>query len=383
MITLGGWLFADLLLGLSMLFLVANTVGAPPPEPTPTPLPDYLATAEAQIAQSDQEAQQTFEALQGQLTDAEAAAQATEEAVQAQSQAAQTQEAVAQATEDAEATREALTANERATMDAQATEDAVVAQATIEALSTEQALNQSSQEELSSELATTVAQATEVASQVEAQGTEQAELDARITAQGTEQAQLQAQATENAESGVNAQGTTVALQNQIATSEASLATTEAQSAQAQANAESAQATSDAAENQLLQAQEQVQLNSLNPNAVPVTIQVNLSGVISGDDDALEDAREELGNVLNPYLEAESCRLGFVLISSRAPDIGQGIQLSNRIAVMIEEDFTEILPEPADGGEPVLASESIALPGTAPTGEVELLLFLSSGCQIDG
>ena len=35
MITLGGWLFADLLLGLSMLFLVANTVGAPPPEPTP------------------------------------------------------------------------------------------------------------------------------------------------------------------------------------------------------------------------------------------------------------------------------------------------------------------------------------------------------------
>jgi hypothetical protein len=348
MITLGGWLFADLLLGLSMIFLVANTVGAPPPEPTPTPLPNYEATAEAQIAQADVEAQQTFEALQGQLEDAETAAQATEDAL---------------------ATREAMSASERATMDAQATEDAVVAQATIEALSTEQAASQQGQDELNAQLATTVAEATNVAAQVEAQG--------------TEQAQLQAQATENAESGVNAQGTTVALENQIATNEAALATNEAEAVQAQANAESAQATSDAAENELLQAQEQVQLNSLNPNAVPETIQVDLNGVISGDEDALDDARDALGDVLAPYLEAESCRLGFVLISSRAPDIGQGIQLSDRIGVMIEEDFTELLPEPANGNEPALASESIALPGTAPTGEVQLLLFLSSGCQIEG
>ncbi|HLU35975.1 MAG TPA: hypothetical protein VKZ61_09395 [Thermomicrobiales bacterium] len=334
MITLGGWLFADLLLGLSMLFLVANTVGAPPPEPTPTPLPNYEATAEAQIAQADVEAQQTVEAIQAQLEDAEAAAQATE---------------------DARATREAMSASERATMDAEATEQAVVAQATIEALSTEQAESQSSREELDNELATTVAEATNVAAQVEAQA--------------TEQAALQAQATENAESGVNAQGTSAALENQVATS--------------QAQVEEAQATSDAAQNELLQAQEQVQLNSLNPNAIPVTIQVDLEGVISGDDEALEDAREELGVVLDPFLEAESCRLGFVLISSRSPDIGQGIQLSDRIATMIEEDYTAILPDAADGGDPALASESIALPGTTPTGEVQLLLFMSSGCQVEG
>jgi len=39
-----GWLFADLLLALAMLFLAANTIGikpppAPPSTPTPTPLP--------------------------------------------------------------------------------------------------------------------------------------------------------------------------------------------------------------------------------------------------------------------------------------------------------------------------------------------------------
>lgn len=42
--SLAGWLFADLLLGLAMLFFVFNTVGTkptPPPHPTYTPLPTY------------------------------------------------------------------------------------------------------------------------------------------------------------------------------------------------------------------------------------------------------------------------------------------------------------------------------------------------------
>lgn len=345
MITLGGWLFADLLLGLSMLFLVANTVGAPPPEPTPTPLPNYQATAEAQIAQADTEAQQTVAAVQADLDAVEQAAQATE---------------------DAQATRDAMSESQRATADAQATEQAIAARATIDALSTQQAENQSSQDELNAELATSVAQATEVARQVEAQG--------------TEQARLQAQATENAQSGENAQGTTVALENQIATNEAILATSEAQAGQAQANAESAQATSDAAENELLQAQEQIQLNTLDPNAITETIQVDLNGVLQGDQGALDGARQRLEDVLTPYLEAESCRIGFVLISSGAPEIGQGVQLSDRIGQMIEDEFPELLPEPAQGNEPALASESIALIGSTPNGEVQLLLFLSAGCQ---
>jgi hypothetical protein len=345
MITLGGWLFADLLLGLSMLFLVANTVGAPPPEPTPTPLPNYLATAEAEIAQADIEAQQTVAAIQADLDAAERAARATE---------------------DAQATLDAMTESQRATADAQANEEAIVARATIDALSTQQAEDQQSQEELNAALATSVARATEVAAQLEAQG--------------TEKAMLQAQATENAESGVNAQATTIAMENQIATNEVILATSEAQAAEAQANAESAQATSDAAENELLQAQEQVQLNTLNPNALTETIQVDLNGVLQGNEDALDDARDSLESVLTPYLQAESCRIGFVLVSSGAPEIGQGVQLSDRIAQLIEDEFPELLPEPAEGSERVLASESIALIGSTPNGQVQLLLFMSAGCQ---
>lgn len=348
MIVLGGWLFADLLLGLAMLFAVANTVGAPPPEPTPTPMPDYLATSEAQVAQADISSQQTVEALQGQLSD---------------------QQAAAQATEDASATRAAMTESQRATEDAQATEQAVVARATIEALSTEQANSQTSQEQLNNELATTVARATEVAAQ--------------ISAQSTEQANLAAVATENAESGVTAQGTMTALQNQLDESESARATSEAQSASAQQQIDSAEATSAAAQSQLSQAEQQVQLNTLNPNALSETIQVDLNGVIGGNGQALDDARDEIESALAPYLQSESCRIGFVNISSRAPDIGQGIQLSDAIAQIIEDDFPQLLPEPAEGSQPQLASESIALPNTTPSGEVELQLFLSSGCEPAG
>ena len=50
MIALGGWIFADLLLGLAMLFFTANTVGSPAPTPTPPPTPNLLATSRATIA---------------------------------------------------------------------------------------------------------------------------------------------------------------------------------------------------------------------------------------------------------------------------------------------------------------------------------------------
>ncbi|HEU0116832.1 MAG TPA: hypothetical protein VFQ80_19215, partial [Thermomicrobiales bacterium] len=49
MIALGGWIFADLLLGLAMLFFTANTVGSPAPTPTPPPTPNLLATSRATI----------------------------------------------------------------------------------------------------------------------------------------------------------------------------------------------------------------------------------------------------------------------------------------------------------------------------------------------
>src|SRR5947209_782920 len=45
-VLLSGWLFADLLLALVVIFLAANTVGVKPqPIPTPTPTPTPTATA--------------------------------------------------------------------------------------------------------------------------------------------------------------------------------------------------------------------------------------------------------------------------------------------------------------------------------------------------
>lgn len=337
MITLGGWLFADLLLGLSLLFLVANTVGDSPPEPTPTPMPDYFATAESEIASNDLENRATVIALQNDNADSDRLR------VQAES------------TADALTTQEAMTASDRATADVEATNQAVIAQATIEALSTEQAANAANQDELNTSYATTVAEATNVANQLQMQGTEQAEL--RLAA------------TENAQSGNEAQGTIQVL--------------EQSEANAVATTDSAVATSDAANNEVLAAQQQAQLNTLDPNAIPETVQVDLNGVRSGDDNAMEQARSELHRVLDPYANSGTCRIGFVLLSSRAPTIGEGIELSDTMANLIEDEFPNLLPLTADGSAPVLASESIALPNTTPTGEVQLLLFMSAGCSPTG
>ncbi len=63
MILLGGWLFADLLLGLAMLFLTANTVGTPPPTPTPTPSPNSYATMAAEAAMTATAQQAELDAL--------------------------------------------------------------------------------------------------------------------------------------------------------------------------------------------------------------------------------------------------------------------------------------------------------------------------------
>lgn len=344
MIVLGGWLFADLLLGLAMLFAVANTVGAPPPEPTATPLPNYQATSEAEIAQNNTQNQQTVEALQGNLAN---------------------QERAAQATQDAQATNQAMSAEQRATANAQATEDAVVAQATIDALSTEQAANQSSNDALSNDLATQRADATNVARQGDANA--------------TERAQLEAQATDQAAAGGNAQATNAALQSDLDQAQSRAATAEASSSNANQRVENAEATSDTAQNQLSRAQQQVEQNSLNPAPVTATIRVDLSGVNNGEEGAEDDARDELQGVFDKYIQGDTCRLGFVLITSNSPDLSSGVQLSKNIGRIIETQFPDVLPEPTEGDDPTLAGDYVANPGASPSGEVELTMLLSTGC----
>jgi hypothetical protein len=105
--------------------------------------------------------------------------------------------------------------------------------------------------------------------------------------------------------------------------------------------------------------------------------------LAGDEGALNDAQQALDDALAPYIKGQNCRIGFVLISSNAPDVPTGANLSKRIGAMIEQDFPQLLPEPANGGDQKLAFDSVALPGATPSGQVELLLFLSSGCQPAG
>lgn len=345
MVVLGGWLFADLLLGLAMLFAVATTVGAPPPTPTPTPAPNYLATSEANRSADQIAAQQTVAALQGELSASDASAQQTQEALIAQNQAAN-----ARATEaaQAEATRNAMSASERATADAQSTQDAVVAQATIEALSTQQAEANANSSDASSRLATT-----------------------------------EALATQNASANSDTQGTIAALQEQAAANQSAISTNEALATQAVATVSAVQqerANADATSEALAA---QVAAQSLNPDSVQVTVTVNLSGVVSGNANDVADAKTALDQALAPYTNGQTCQIGFALISSRANDIGSGIQLSDAIAKLITEEFPQLLPTAANGGQGRLISESIALPGTTPTGEVELQLFFNSGCQPAG
>lgn len=363
MVVLGGWLFADLLLGLAMLFAVANTVGQAPPTPTPTATPNELQTAEANLRIAQAENEQTVEAFEDEIALANQSARQTQEAADRQ---------LAAATEfaEAEATRAALSESDRATADAQATQDATSAQATIAALATEQAGADSSVTDLNNQLATNVAQATEVAQQ--------------INTQATQQAALQAQATENASAGANIQATANAAGNQLATSQAEIV---AAQATIDAQASSAQAANDAANANLANAnataaalQLQLQQNSLNPEFVIQTVQVDLNGVINGDEDAVSAARAELHRVLDPYVNGQNCRIGFVNISSRAPDVRQGGDLSRAMAPIIEVEFPQLLPEPPDGSAPALVSNPIAYIGGEPIGEVELQLFLSAGCQ---
>lgn len=351
MIVLGGWLFADLLLGLAMIFLVANTAGSPPPTPTPTATPDQLATAEASFAAQNASQRATEEALESDLALLEQSSLQTAQAQDANSLAA-TQ------TAEAEATEAALSDSELATREAQSTQDALGAQATIAAFATEIASSDADQSAAAAELATISAQATTVSQQVDAQATEQAEVSAIATA--------------NADSGANTQATIAALESSQSTSADALATAEAQQANFQATIDASEAEQANAEATSAALLDQAQSNAISSSSVEEVIQVDLGGVISGDSGAIADAEELIAETFQPYVEAD-CRAGFVFISARAPTIGEGVALSDAVFELLGPTVPEVFSE--------TGSEGVAFPETSPSGEVFLQLFLNSGCGL--
>ncbi|MFT4040317.1 MAG: hypothetical protein QM692_19210 [Thermomicrobiales bacterium] len=119
------------------------------------------------------------------------------------------------------------------------------------------------------------------------------------------------------------------------------------------------------------AQAVVAANSvLSPQSQNVTVRTDLSRMLAGNDDALQDARQSLSTVLSRY--PTGCRAGFALISGSAPDIDQGIQLAQRIESLLGEVRPDIFT--ADTGY-----EQFAQPGVTPFGLASVTVFFYSGC----
>ena len=255
-------------------------------------------------------------------------------------------------------TEAALTDAQLATREAQSTQEALAAQATIAAFATEIASSDADQSAAAVELATISAQATTVSQQVDAQATEQAEISAIATA--------------NADSGANTQATIAALEASQSTNADALATAQAQQADFQATIDASETEQTDAEATSAALLAESQSNAISSSSVEEIIQVDLGGVVSGDTGAIEDAEQIISETFQPYVD-EDCRAGFVLITSRAPSITEGLALSSAVSELLGSAMPEVF---SDTG-----TEGISAPGTSPSGEVILQLFLNAGCGL--
>jgi hypothetical protein len=234
---------------------------------------------------------------------------------------------------------------------AQATADAQSAQATIEALGTEQA------------------EAATVAAQNEESGANAA---ATANAQATALAEIAAVATQNAESGANELATAQAeAEAAIATAEAILA--------AQGNDAGALATAEAEQALLQQTVEAqstelavfAQGNAIEDDAVELTVNVSANGVVNGSNAARQDAIDALGDALAPYA---SCQAVVVLTYGYSGDIGFGQELAQAINDILTEEFPEIF-----NGAALKDYANVS----GDTGRVDLEIFFRTGCVPGG
>lgn len=386
MMLLGGWLFADLLLGLAMLFLTSGTAGSPAPTATGTATPNQLATSEARAAQAATEQAENVAMLNATMVSVADSAQATEDArATADAQLAN----MLTATARADATQAAMSDSQQATAAAQATAEALSSEATIAAFATEQAQSNANVDQITRDLATAAAQAT-----LDAQAAQ-----ATINAQATEAAEVAAVATENAESGANAVATANAAATELVEIQ-EIATENAESgandlATAQAEAEAAQQTAEAlidaqeaSDEDVATAQAEVAnlqatseavaatativaqragLNSIDQGYAEVTIQIDSAGILAGDEDAEDAAIEALRDALEPY---NDCRVGITLTFGWNADIGTGLQIADRINALLPDAEPDMFED--------AVFENFANVADAQQAEVRMYFF--RGCQ---
>jgi hypothetical protein len=379
MMLLGGWLFADLLLGLAMLFLTSGTSGTPPPTPTPTATPNELATNVAINRMTATAQAQEVVALNATLV-SEQDAQATKDA---QLSTMMTATARAQATEAAQSD------SEQATAAALATQQAVQAEATIQAFATQQAESNANIDDVTRNLATAAAQATADAisaqQTISAQATNAAEVAkvatenantganaiATSNAAATELAEVKEIATQNAESGANdlataqaeaeaAEATARALQKAQESSDADIATSEAEVANIQATVDAVAATATVI-------YQKAGLNSIDQGYAEVSITVDAQGLLDGDETAINDAKDAIKKAMKDYTD---CRVGISLTFGWDPNVGTGTQIADIINGLLPDVYPDMFED--------AAFQNFANIG--PNGTVDFQLYFFRGCN---
>ena len=352
MYEIGGWVFADLLLALTLIFMVSGT-GDPPPTPTPTATANLLATSDAQVAQ-----------LQGQAAENAQTATADALVVQQTVEANATADALlarrATASAQAAQTRAAQTDSQRATVDARATQAALESQVTISAFATEQAGQDSSVADLTSQQATVNAAATQSAATSQAQAVQaQATIDALSTQQAASQADAGALQTAEANAAdISAQSTeqAVALQTaqaRITLQDQSQSILETQAAGALATNEAQGATAGGLSNQVIQ----------------LRMQFDRQGLANNSPGALDEAQQEIEAQIGPYADA-GCQIGFMILEGNS-GISEGNALADRVFGLIQQQYPDIASE----------AGSYSAANTNEDGRVDIQMTVYEGCPL--
>jgi hypothetical protein len=110
---------------------------------------------------------------------------------------------------------------------------------------------------------------------------------------------------------------------------------------------------------------------LDPTRQSITVQTDLGGMLSGDAEAVAQARSALTGLLARY--PPDCRAGFMLISGNAPSVEEGVALARRVEALLREMAPTIFTE-------ATAAELFALPNQSPFGQVGIDIFFYAGCQ---
>ena len=110
---------------------------------------------------------------------------------------------------------------------------------------------------------------------------------------------------------------------------------------------------------------------LDPTPQSITLETDLEGMLSDDDQAVAAAGEDLARLLARY--PSGCRAGFMLIGGNAPTVEEGVALAQRVETLLRAGWPTIFTE-------TTGAELFALPNQPPFGQVGIDIFFYAGCE---